>query len=71
MPRTLLLLALPLIGDAPKTAGPAKPSPDEEFRALRDAHQVDQIAAAANSYANSSMDREHLASWSESGSAQA
>jgi hypothetical protein len=32
---------------------------------------LDQIAAAVNSHANSSMDREHLASWSESGSAHA
>ena len=40
MTTALLLFALTITGDAPRTAGPTKPSPDEEFRALRDAHQA-------------------------------
>jgi len=40
MTTALLLFALTLIGDDPMIAGPPKVSPDEEFRALRDARQA-------------------------------
>src|SRR5258708_20919293 len=40
MIHALLILSLAIAGDDPKVAPRTQPTPDEQFRALRDAHQA-------------------------------